>query len=182
MEDATIALTQFTCNKHSPGTRERVHMCMCQQGASACTHLCFGGSQLLCQLRGMTLGGTSQLVQHHLVLGNHIGQRVVHTLPTEQDSTNHTTAQHTTQGIGYHAPYTIRHAPYTQHHTPYPIRRESTKKRTPDTVHVKGNTQTKSTHKKSIVSHPRTALMARAPRGNMHRTAQACTQVHWEKA
>ena len=112
MEDANTALTQFTCNKHSPGTRERVHMCMCQQGASACTHLCFGGSQLLCQLRGMTLGGTSQLVQHHLVLGNHIGQRVVHALPTPQDSTRHPTPQQTTPTP--HHTHTTPHAERVQ--------------------------------------------------------------------
>ena len=84
------APTQCTCNKHSLCTREQVHMCMCQQGASACTHLCFGGSQLLCQLRGMTLGGTSQLEQHHLLLRHVTGQRVIVALSTPQP---HTTPQ-----------------------------------------------------------------------------------------
>ncbi len=50
-------------------------------GDDGCTHLCLGISQLQGQLRGMALGGTSQLVGRELVLGNNIGQRVVQALP-----------------------------------------------------------------------------------------------------
>jgi hypothetical protein len=59
-------------------------------GDDGCTHLCLGISQLLGQLRGMALRGTSQLVGRQLFLGNDIGQRVVQALP---EQTRHITAR-----------------------------------------------------------------------------------------